>query len=72
MKFSTIDVDNDLYDNDQCAANIKRGGWWYNDCAEANLNGRYGSVSAHNGIYWSPWQRYTPMKTTSMMIKRHP
>jgi len=72
MKLSTIDVDNDLYENEHCAANVKLGGWWYNDCAEANLNGLYGSVSVHNGIYWVTWQGYTPMKTTSMMIKRHP
>ena len=72
MKFSTTDVDNDLYENDQCAAINKLGGWWYNDCTGGNLNGRYGSEPAHNGIYWITWQRYTPMKTTSRMIKRHP
>jgi len=50
MKFLTIDVDNVLYDNEHCAANVKLGGLWYNDCAEANLNVLYGSVSVHNGI----------------------
>ena len=50
MKFLTIDVDNVLYDNELCAANVKLGGLWYNDCADANLNGLYGSVSVHNGI----------------------
>ena len=50
MKFLAIDVDNVLYDNEHCAANVKLGGLWYNDCAEANLNGLYGSVSVHNGI----------------------
>ena len=71
-KFSTIDVDNDLESGINCAADGKLGGWWYNICADVNLNGLYGTVSSYGAIYWLGWQSYTPMKTTSMMIKRHP
>ena len=31
MKFSTKDVDNDLWKEDSCAVNHK-GGWWYKGC----------------------------------------
>jgi len=72
MKFTTIDVDNDLWSGVHCAADEKLGGWWYNACADVNLNGLYGNVSSQGAIYWLDWQIYTPMKTTSMMIKRHP
>ena len=73
MKFSTIDVDNDLSNGIDCAAGEgeKWGCWWYNACADVNLNGLYGTVSIKHAIYWIDWQTYAPMKTTSMMIKRH-
>jgi hypothetical protein len=72
MQFSTIDVDNDMLNGKSCAAKVSRGGWWYVDCGFTNLNGVYGTVSAPSAIYWEPWQFYTPIKKTSMMIKRHP
>ena len=72
MQFTTIDVDNDLRSGKNCAADEKLGGWWYNKCAKANLNGLYGNVSSYHAIYWLGWQTYTPMKTTYMMAKRYP
>jgi hypothetical protein len=45
MQFTTIDVDNDLYSGGNCVADGKYGGWWFNACSEANLNGVYGTVS---------------------------
>ena len=71
MTFTTIDVDNDL-SSANCAADEKLGGWWYKKCAHVNLNGLYEAVSKYSAIYWLGWQTYAPMKTTSMMIKRHP
>jgi len=72
MKFTTIDVDNDLKSSQNCAVYQAFGGWWYKACAYANLNGKFGTVSTNGAIYWRSWQRYKALKTTSMMIKRHP
>jgi hypothetical protein len=72
MQFTTIDVNNDLKSGENGAAHEKFGGWWFNTCADVNLNGLYGTVSSKSAIYWLPWQYYTPMKTISMMAKRYP
>jgi len=72
MQFTTIDVDNDLKSGVNCAADDKFGGWWYKSCANVNLNGLYETVPSYSAIYWRGWQDYTTMKTTYMMVKRHP
>jgi len=36
MQFSTPDQDNDLNSTGNCAHT--KGGWWFNNCAEARLN----------------------------------
>lgn len=66
--FCTLDRDNDNYINGHCARNHS-GGWWFNICHDAYLNGPYGSPS------WNqPWD--PPLSTgemihkTSMMIRR--
>ncbi|KAK8766441.1 hypothetical protein V5799_006777 [Amblyomma americanum] len=38
MMFSTYDQDNDGATSTDCAAKYQ-GGWWYNNCFKANLNG---------------------------------
>ena len=40
MKFTTIDQDNDLHTHINCAIRFT-GGWWFNKCHSANLNGLY-------------------------------
>eukprot|EP00112_Aurelia_sp_Birch-Aquarium-sp1_P020532 Seg5312.1 transcript_id=Seg5312.1/GoldUCD/mRNA.D3Y31 product=Ryncolin-2 protein_id=Seg5312.1/GoldUCD/D3Y31 len=53
MSFTTKDRDNDKF-NYNCAVNWK-GGWWYNDCLEAHLNGLFtiGLSSRNNAEYMS-------------------
>ncbi|XP_076876079.1 fibrinogen like 1B isoform X1 [Brachyhypopomus gauderio] len=72
MQFSTRDQDNDRYLQGSCASENK-GGWWYNRCHAANINGRFyrgGNYTAKNdnGVVWSTWRglwyslRHTTMK----------
>ncbi|KAK3773255.1 hypothetical protein RRG08_039258 [Elysia crispata] len=49
QQFSTRDRDNDA-DNRHCAR-VNHGGWWYNKCHRANLNGLWG-VQAMRGMHW--------------------
>lgn len=34
------------------------GAWWYRNCHYANLNGRYGVPTDHQGINWYPWKGF--------------
>ncbi|XP_063058416.1 fibrinogen like 1B [Engraulis encrasicolus] len=60
MQFTTRDEDNDRYTQGNCAEENK-GGWWYNRCHAANLNGRYyrgGAYKGDNddGVVWGSWR----------------
>ncbi|XP_062614679.1 fibroleukin-like [Saccostrea cucullata] len=71
MSFSTPDRDNDRWGGVNCAARSdRRGGWWFNICHLAFLNGQWSPAS------WSyPWyptvQSGTLVKETTMMVRRH-
>ncbi|XP_078417468.1 angiopoietin-related protein 3 isoform X2 [Cetorhinus maximus] len=76
MKFSTKDRDNDMRNDTNCAESYS-GGWWFNACGEANLNGKYvkirskGKLEQRKGIFWSTWKgKSHSLKSTKMMI--HP
>ena len=67
-KFSTKDRDNDVT-SAFCALQFK-GGWWYSNGYNANLNGIYydGARSNSNGIRWNRW-KYVCLKKTEMKIR---
>ncbi|XP_014876972.1 fibrinogen-like protein 1 [Poecilia latipinna] len=73
MKFSTYDQDNDNYKGN-CAQEDK-GGWWFNKCHSANLNGVYYpnghySASTDDGVVWYPWRGWWYSLKTSIMKLR--
>ena len=73
--FSTYDVNNKPGVPGNCAKE-RRGGWWYNECATVNLNGRYfihnkGVVPA-TGVVWAPFNgQYKSLKSVEMKIRRN-
>lgn len=73
VQFSTYDTDNDRRPFDNCAMHY-RGGWWYNDCFDSNLNGRYYQKGFHNnffrqnGIHWNSLHKYSSLKNAKMMV----
>lgn len=77
MQFSTYDRDNDVWPSGNCAATSK-GGWWYKDCYQSNLNGKYlrGVYDEvhlnYQGNTWVTWlgSNYA-LKTSAMMIRRY-
>ena len=70
--FTTIDRDNDEHD-DNCAIKLK-GGWWFEHCKHAHLNGLYKTTNFtndDNGILWHEWKGDTySLKHTEMKIRR--
>ena len=75
MRFSTKDKDVDIFGGD--CADLYHGGWWYSNCARANLNGEYvtpGTQSSHyygmGGVVYYGFQHYKSLKATKMMFRR--
>lgn len=68
MQFSSFDVDNDKYSGN-CAAEYL-GGWWFNICHKAYLNGLWNSYNWRNPWY-SQYTRGTQVNGASMLIKSH-
>ena len=72
MNFSTKDQDNDVHQTANCAVSYK-GAWWYSDCHNSNLNGKYLSgthTSYADGVEWYQWKgHYYSLKTTEMKLR---
>lgn len=69
MKFSTNDKDNDMLEGN--CSHIKLGGWWYEECAAVNLNGKYTEnwEQVKSNVYWRSFKGTYPMKSTSMKAR---
>uniref|UniRef100_A0A8C1K6V8 Tenascin XB n=1 Tax=Cyprinus carpio TaxID=7962 RepID=A0A8C1K6V8_CYPCA len=52
--FSTRDRDPQPFIT-RCAMSY-RGGWWYKNCHEANLNGLYNTNTNQQGVIWTEWK----------------
>ncbi|KAK1168124.1 hypothetical protein AOXY_G10996 [Acipenser oxyrinchus oxyrinchus] len=74
MQFSTHDADHDRFIQGNCAKENK-GGWWFNRCHAANLNGKYykrGEYKAKhdNGVLWFTWRGWWhSLKFTTMKVR---
>ncbi|XP_052423709.1 fibrinogen like 1B [Carassius gibelio] len=74
MQFTTRDQDHDRYLQGNCAVE-NRGGWWYNRCHAANLNGRFyrgGEYKAKydNGVVWGTWRGlWYSLRRTAMKVR---
>jgi len=77
QQFSTRDRENDAWYSN-CALH-HRGGWWFNNCIVANLNGIYYTsgtyTPVHNGfpdgVVWSTWRGlYYSLKFAEMKLRR--
>ncbi|XP_058122416.1 microfibril-associated glycoprotein 4-like [Anopheles ziemanni] len=66
-KFSTADRPNDA---GTCAV-IKKGGWWYDDCSYANINGPYMNVkNAWGAMSWYNFHNdYRGLSYSRMMMR---
>uniref|UniRef100_A0A3B3QG96 Fibrinogen like 1B n=1 Tax=Paramormyrops kingsleyae TaxID=1676925 RepID=A0A3B3QG96_9TELE len=74
MPFSTRDRDHDRYLQGSCAKENK-GGWWYNRCHAANLNGKFYRNGEYkgthdNGMVWLTWRGlWNSLRHTSMKVR---
>lgn len=73
MKFSTLDRDNDKSAGKNCASKWS-GGWWFNDCFEAFLNGPYEKKSGNSdrcsNIHWFHTRCENSIRKSEMKVRR--
>lgn len=66
MKFSTEDKDQDMFAGGNCAM-IYSGGWWYEGCMRASINGMpYGGSWS---IHWFAWKGSEVLKSSELKIR---
>lgn len=71
--FSTYDEDHDNHESMACAERYS-GGWWFHDCFESNLSGKFykGDIPDRksDGIIWKSWTgEHYSLKTAVMAIR---
>jgi len=72
MAFSARDSDRDLWEGD-CSQTRGGGGWWYNGCGLANLNGRNlgAGQNSYDGILWYFYANDNrSFKSSKMMLRK--
>ncbi len=75
MKFTTQDVDNDLYSDYHCAQEW-HGAWWFRKCSGVHLNGEYlrglHTQRWDHGIIWHQFKGYFySYKVAEMKVAPH-
>ena len=69
MAFTTKDRDNDIEISNNCAV-VFTGAWWYNDCHQSNLNGKYlGDKTDNRGARWNAFRGSLSLKSTEMKLR---
>ncbi|XP_057714376.1 angiopoietin-related protein 1-like isoform X2 [Corythoichthys intestinalis] len=72
-QFTTLDRDKDAFSGN--CAHFHKGGWWYNACGQANLNGVWYSGGVYrskfqDGIFWADYGGgFYSMKSVRLMIR---
>ncbi|XP_062849454.1 angiopoietin-related protein 1b [Trichomycterus rosablanca] len=72
-QFTTLDHDKDAFAGN--CAHFHKGGWWYNACGQANLNGVWYSGGVYrskfqDGIFWADYGGgFYSMKSVRMLIR---
>lgn len=71
MMFTTHDEDHDTSHEINCAKYWKIGGWWFNRCSWANLNGPYREPGEGDGIgiNWHMWRNKEYLRSSTIMIR---
>ncbi|XP_062593295.1 ficolin-2-like [Saccostrea cucullata] len=70
MSFSTPDRGNDRSGGNCAADSNRRGGWWFNWCHQAFLNGQWSPESWYRP--WYPTVEWgTSVRGTTMMVRRN-
>ncbi|XP_060064887.1 microfibril-associated glycoprotein 4-like [Ylistrum balloti] len=72
LKFSTFDREEEMNNTINCPE-LRPAGWWYNDCGQSNLNGKYSidnGVEDCNAMTWHTFHgSYRPLKKSRMMLR---
>ncbi|XP_071348591.1 angiopoietin-related protein 1b [Trachinotus anak] len=72
-QFTTLDRDKDAFSGN--CAHFHKGGWWYNACGQANLNGVWYTGGVYrskfqDGIFWADYGGgFYSMKSVRMLIR---